>query len=346
MNANSNLATKTPTDDQLTLVSRLYYVDGLGQAEVARIANVSQAKISRMLAQAKERGIVRISVAEYDPRNRQLESSLRKSLGLTNAIVIKCGEGVDPAALRQTVGYFGGPLVRELLKSKDTVAIAGGRTICETMRHLPLADLSLRVVQAMGHVDAGIDDFDAEEVGRVLVQRLGGSFLSLNTPAFIPEKTTRNAIFKLEQVRLVRQSLREARVALVGIGTLNNSVFAERGTLTQAMIDELRSTKAVGEICGRFFDAQGKECATRWRDQVVSITFEELRNIPNVLAIASGDDRAAAIAAAARGGLIKGLMIDEAGAKAVLQFLSGSATPGTALPKRKAVAAKRGEVAR
>ena len=61
------------SDDRLRLAARLYYVDGLGQNEVAKFAKVSQAKVSRLLALARERGIVRISVADYEPRRRDLE---------------------------------------------------------------------------------------------------------------------------------------------------------------------------------------------------------------------------------------------------------------------------------
>ncbi|MFM1746963.1 MAG: hypothetical protein RLZZ188_629, partial [Verrucomicrobiota bacterium] len=62
------------SDDQLRMLARLYYVDGLGQLEVARLAKVSQAKVSRLLALARERGIVRITVADYDPRHPELEA--------------------------------------------------------------------------------------------------------------------------------------------------------------------------------------------------------------------------------------------------------------------------------
>ena len=58
------------SDERLRLVSRLYYLDGLGQSEVAKFAHVSQAKVSRLLALARERGIVRITVADYEPRRR------------------------------------------------------------------------------------------------------------------------------------------------------------------------------------------------------------------------------------------------------------------------------------
>ena len=304
------------SDDRLRLVARLYYLDGLGQSEVAKFAKVSQAKVSRLLALAKERGIVRITVADYDPRRRELEDRLRTRLGLATAIVIKSSEGSD---LRRTVGHFGAAAVDALIEPRDIVALAGGRTIHELVHHLPATRTkSLTVVQAMGTVDSSVNAFDAQELGRVLAQRLGGNFLSLNTPAFIPEKRMRDALLELEQVKMVRETLARSRVALVGLGTLANSVFVERGTLDAPMIRELERAGTVGEVCGRFIDARGEECATAWRDRVMSIPIEQLRKIPHVVGVVSGSDRSAAILAAIRGRIIKALVIDELGASALL----------------------------
>ncbi|MCX5955604.1 MAG: ECF-type sigma factor, partial [Cyanobacteria bacterium] len=59
----------TYPDEQLRVAARLYYLDGVSQTEVAKMVRVSQAKVSRLLAIARERGIVRITVEDYDPQN-------------------------------------------------------------------------------------------------------------------------------------------------------------------------------------------------------------------------------------------------------------------------------------
>ena len=307
------------SDERLRLVARLYYLDGLGQSEVARFSKVSQAKVSRLLALAKERGIVRITVADYDPRRRDLEDQVRSRFGLETVAVIKATGGLEGEDLRRAVGHFGAPVVDALIAPHQTVALAGGRTIHELVHHLPATrSKSLTVVQAMGSVDSTINGFDAQEVGRVVAQRLGGSFLSLNTPAFIPEKRTRDALLNLEQVRTVHETLDRAGVALVGLGTLANSVFVERGTLNAAMIRELQRAGVVGEVCGRFIDRDGNECATGWRDRVIGVEVDQLRKIPQVVGVVSGSDRSPAILAAITGGIIKALVIDEVGAAALL----------------------------
>jgi deoxyribonucleoside regulator len=307
------------SDDHLRLVARLYYLDGLGQGEVAKFAQVSQAKVSRLLALARERGIVRITVADYEPRRRELEAQLQRRLGLRTVVVIKSGESLDPADLRRAVGHFGAVAVDALIRARDVVALAGGRTIHELVRHLPdTGTKGLTVVQAMGSVDSSVSVFDAQEVGRVMAHRQGGSFLALNTPAFIPEKRTRDALLELDQVRSVHGYLDRANVALIGLGTLANSVFVERGTLDPAMARELERAGAVGEVCGRFIDAGGGECATAWRDRVISIQLSQLRKIPQVIGIVSGSDRTACIQAAVAGKIIKALVIDECGANVLL----------------------------
>lgn len=316
------------SDEQLRLAARLYYLDGLGQSEVARFVKVSQAKVSRLLAAARERGIVRISVAEYEPRHETLERALRKQFGLSAVAVIRTSEGATAEDARRTVGHFGAPFVAGLLPRDAVVAIAGGRSIRELVRQLAEDEgRRLTVVQAMGNIDSHVGSEDALELGRVLARRSGGSFVTLNSPAFVSDHKTRDAFLALPPIRSVHQRLAAADVALVGVGTLNNSVFAARGVLTPRDVDELAGCGAVGEICGRFFDRNGRECDSRWRDRVVSIGLEQLRRIPKVIGIVAGGDRSAAIAAAARGNLLKALVADESSGQFLARAAASPARP-------------------
>ena len=303
------------SDEQLRLAARLHYVDGLGQTEVAQFLKVSQAKVSRLLAVAKERGIVRISVVEYEPRDRALERAVRTKFGLGGVAVIKTIPDATAEDARRSVGHFGAPLVAGLLPPKSVVAIAGGRTIRELVQNLSEdKERRLTVVQAMGSIDSTVGPEDALELGRVLARRSGGHFLSLNTPAFVPDRKIRDALLALAQIHTVRERFTQANVAIVGVGTLTNSIFAARNVLSAQDMEELTRCGAVGEICGRFYDKNGRECNSHWRDRVLSIDLEQIRQIPQVIGVVAGGDRSAAIAAAIRGGLLKTLVIDDTAA--------------------------------
>ena len=308
------------SDDQLILTARLYFIEGLPQARIGKLANVSQSKISRMLALARQRGLVRVTVPEYEPRNLALEHQLQERLHI-QSLVIRAAAGSKTRDLRQVMGYFAAPIVSGWIRSGSKVAIAGGRTmqsLIESMKPFSRAQ-GVTVLQAMGNIDSSPGSYDAVELGRRLAQVSSGTFLTLNTPAILPDVETCRRLLSLQQIRAVMGGLAKADIAFVGIGTLENSVFVERKALGLREIETLREAGAVGEVLGRFYGASGKECRSPLRDRVVSLGLEKLRRIPNVVAVVSGADRKDAILAAVRGGLVKALVIDEGGASAVLE---------------------------
>jgi deoxyribonucleoside regulator len=308
----------TYTDQQLIMAARLYFLDGLGQAQIGKLVHVSQSKVSRMLALARERGLVRVTVPDYEPRHKELEGQLKGRFGV-DAVVIRAAAGLGVRELRQTVGYFAAPVVSKWIRPRQVVAIAGGRTLHALVEHMKPAGAAGGVVaaQAMGNIDSSAGDYDAVELGRHIASAWSGSFLTLNTPAILPDAAVCRQLLELEQVERVFGFLERADLTLVGIGTLENSVFVERRILSPTEIDMLRESGAVGEILGRFFDASGRECDTVFRKRVVSVPLKRLRHLRRVAAVVSGCDRSAAVAAAIRGGLVNRLVIDEGGAAAL-----------------------------
>ncbi|OAM88413.1 hypothetical protein OH491_05935 [Termitidicoccus mucosus] len=318
------------SDRLLHLAAHLYYINGMKQAQLGKYLKISQAKVSRLLSMAQERGIVRIIVADFDPRDRELEARLRTQLGLATVVVIKAPQELSPEELRKILGRFAAEEIQTMIKSKDIIAIGSGRNVRELVRNFSIStNKRITIVQSVGNVDASVHDFDAQEIGRVFSQRLGGDFLTLNMPAFVPTKRIRDALLAIDQSRVVNTYLSQARMAIVGVGTLDNSVFIERSMLREKDIAELKSAGAVGEIGGRFYDAAGRECDTRWRNQVLSIELDQLAAIPQVIGVVSGTDRSASIQAAVAGGFLKGLVIDEIGARALLETATQSAAAKT-----------------
>ncbi len=310
---------ETYNDDQLILAARLYFIEGLPQAQIGKLVNVSQSKISRMLALARQRGLVRVTVPEYEPRNAALEHRIQELFGI-ESLVIRVAAGSKTKDLRQIMGYFAAPIVAGWIRSRSKVAVAGGRTMQSLIESMKpngrLEDVT--VMQAMGNIDSSPGAYDAVELGRRLAKAANGTFLTLNTPAILPDAETCGRFLGLEQIRTVMACLAKADIAFVGVGTLENSVFVERKALGLREIETLRAAGAVGEMLGRFFDARGNECASPLRDRVVSLGLDELRRVPNVVAVVSGADRSEAIQAAIRGGLVKALVIDEGGATSLL----------------------------
>jgi len=312
------------SNEQLHLAARLYYVDGWDQAQVAELVRVSQAKVSRLLSLARKRGIVRITVADYDARQRGLESDLIKNLGLKTAIVIKSMEDLPAAKVREITAHFAAPLIESLIPPGSVVAVSGGISLQTIVHQLPMTSHAPTVVQAVGQMGAHINLWDAQELGRSIAEKWQGKFLLLNAPVYFPNKTACESMLKLEHVQSVKRAMNEAAVALIEIRAAKHSLFAD--SLGKAERDLLESSPAVGETCGRFFDSQGYECDTPLKSQSLSIEFETLRKIPQTIGVVTGQEDTLAAVAAIRGSLVKSLITDESTARAILSLVDHDLT--------------------
>ncbi|MDD5728470.1 MAG: sugar-binding domain-containing protein [Victivallales bacterium] len=307
------------SDDFLTAAARICYIDGTPQQQAARMLNVSQAKISRLLSLARQRGIVRISVDEYEPRCPELERELRQRFKLTEAIVIKALSGAGQATRVREVGYFGGRLLAPAITPGCTLGLAGGRTIMHVIDGLlTVGQPELEAVQLMGNVMSNPAPSDASEIGRKLVSGRG-RFVALNAPVFVDDRNLQQSLLKHEQIRSVFRRFAALDMALVGVGIPENSIFAAYKAVSEKDIRELYAAGVVGEICGRFFDKDGREYAGKFRDRVISIDFEQLRRIPKVFAVVSDSDRKAAMLGDIRGNLINAVLIGQNTAESLLE---------------------------
>lgn len=302
-------------------MSTLYYVEKLGQAKVSELAGVSQATVSRLLEEARRRGIVQITVKPFSAQDKELEQNLKTKYRLDFAIVIKSTASTSEENRRHALGHFAGPLISKLIKPNTIVCVAAGRHIYSLSENMhPTNSSGVTFIQAMGDISTHIKEDDAIEITRKLAKRWSGQFLRLQAPAITTNSQTYEAFVSHDQIKFVLSRMDNADLAFVGIGVHGNSVFYDRDFLKTNDINYLINKGVVGEICGHFFNRDGEECNTEYRNRVIGVSLEQLKNIPQVIAVTSGPNRAEALAAAIRGNLINSLVIDDIGARELLQL--------------------------
>jgi len=115
------------------------------------------------------------------------------------------------------------------------------------------------------------------------------------------------------------KKLNSIAFAIISIGNLSKeSTFVSSGYLKNNDLKVLAESNAVGNFCGIFFDRYGNICNTIINKKVIGIEFEKLKKIPNVVAVASGPEKAQAILGALRTGGIDILITDESTALEVI----------------------------
>jgi len=307
-------------EELLILVASLYYMENLGQAKVAQLAGISQANVSRLLSEARKRGIVTINVKPFSPRNESLEQQLIDKFGLKHAIVINSSAHRNPVQQRQAIGYFSAPYVSDMIKSNYTICLAAGRHIQALVENMRAVSNTSNVtfIQAMGHIRNEIQDDDAIEITRKLAKIWNGTSHSIQAPAITQDTETYKAFTSHRQIKSILNQMDSANLAIIGVGISSDSVFLDREFITSQNMNYIFNHGVTGEICGQFFDVNGIEANTDYRDRVVGISLDQLRATPDVVAIASNANRAQAIRAGIRGNIIKSLVLDDHCAEALI----------------------------
>jgi DNA-binding transcriptional regulator LsrR (DeoR family) len=110
--------------------------------------------------------------------------------------------------------------------------------------------------------------------------------------------------------------------AVVGIGAWRPGQSSLRSALPDQLVHALEDAGAAADMCSTVVDADGRVISSgdALQDRCISITTNQLRAIPDVVALAGGAAKASAIAAVARAGLVHRLITDSTAAQALLHL--------------------------
>src|SRR5215813_5006585 len=119
----------------LRWVAELYYLQQQGQAEIATLIGVSVSKVSRLLAEARRKGIVTITVADSLAGQSDLERELTFRLGLRGAYVAPA-RVTDAAVASRVAALTAARLLPSWLPGQGVLGLAGGYTVAVMARAL------------------------------------------------------------------------------------------------------------------------------------------------------------------------------------------------------------------
>ncbi len=298
--------------ERLYRAAQLYYEQGATQAEVAAQLQVSRPSISRMLSEARTRGIVEIRVHRPSAFGvDDLQERLRTRLGL-HEVLIASGDQ------RQRIGMGLGPLTRHALAGTelgpgDVLLIASGETTY-ALAQQRLGSFSGVVVAPTVGGQAEPDPWhQTNEVVRAFTSTSGGYPHYLFAPS-MPSQALLTALQDDPGYRQVAEDWRTAKVALVGVGA---PALSRESIARSVPRDHPNLARSVGDVCLAFFDQNGDEVTFPGHERMVRIPGESLRTVPHRIAAAVGVHKAPSIITAAKSQWFTTLITDEVTARAI-----------------------------
>lgn len=309
-------------------VARWYYEDDLSQDEIARKIAFSRSSVSRMLGEARRRGVVKIIIGHPLERQVALEAALRERFGLRLVRVADSDATVTPLVAAATAAA---EVLVEACRDATVLAASAGTTVSAVVEQLPMMSLrDLHVVQMIGALERSNPMVDSPEVTRRIAERLGGDYRQLPAPLIVANPRLAQALRREEVVANALALASHADAAILGIGAMSErgrsgQIF--RGWLTAKESEMLVRLGAVGHLCGQHYDAQGRPIASELRERVMAVPLDRLSGVKTVIGVAVGAEKVAAIRGAALGGYLDVLVTDASTAQAILRDDPGSHQP-------------------
>ena len=183
------MATVTQSDEVrlIARVARLYYESGLKQPEIARRLQLSQPKVSRLLKQAVDRDIVRITVRVPVGVHAELEEGLESTYGLLEAVVVETS-AIDEAHLMRDLGHAAAFHLETTIQPGDVIGISSwSASLLATVNamHPVTGGDNVRVVQILGGVGNPAAEVHATQLTGRLAALLNGEQIPLPVPGVV-----------------------------------------------------------------------------------------------------------------------------------------------------------------
>jgi DNA-binding transcriptional regulator LsrR (DeoR family) len=310
--------------DELRLmakVARMYYVQGIRQQGITERLQIHQSTVSRLLKRARQANLVRFSVTAPPGIFSELEDQLAATFSLKDAVVVDCPAEDD--ALVRDLGAATAYYLETTVKPGTKIGISSwSRSLFAMVDTLHPGNYCNggEVVQILG----GVGNVGMQQEALYLAQRLAGVIgatpVLLQAPAVVASAEARRVLSREPLVGKAIEHFEHLDLALVGIGSMEPSrLLASSGNVfSPEERTGLSRLGAVGDICFRFFDAQGVPIKSPLMQRVIGIEPASLKRIARVVGVAGGRKKTQAILAALLGAWIDVLIVDRRTAEALL----------------------------
>ncbi|HFG2016867.1 sugar-binding transcriptional regulator [Vibrio cholerae] len=308
--------------DLLTEIAVSYYQDGATQEEISKKYTISRAKVGRLLKQARDEGIVEITVKYHPVFSAKIEQRLIERFGVRRAL-IALDQPNDEAQRQQVAGLVSNYLT-STLKNGMVVTVGQGRNVSAVAHHVGvITPRDCKFVCSIGGIHPRGGMFNADHICRQLAKKYGGSSETLYAPAYAENPEQKRVFMQNSTVKQTLDLARKADIALVGIGDMSeNSYMVDLGWFTPEEVVQSRLNQGVvGDFAGHdFFDVHGRIANTVMNDRVIGLGIDEFRPIAEVIAIAAENSKPLALLGALRTGAIDVIATSVSNALTVLNL--------------------------
>jgi len=292
--ATEQVASESRTDRLRIRAAWMYFVEQMTQNEIADVLGVGRVTIVRMLADARSRNEVKISIESELSEIVRLERALEKTFGLQQALVAPLSTpDADPIpAISAKTGSF----LSDTMKSGMRVGVGWGRTLFSSLPFINAKSLTdFKVISLLGGVGV-VRRFNPAEFAWRFAQIFQGDGYLIPTPAVVDSVETKIALVERCGLQEVFEMANVLDAVLLSVGGIASATtFSRGGFLREADREALLARGAVGDLLFHFFDRNGDLVDHPVNSHVMSVDVDRLRKAPIRILTSGGAEKTEAL---------------------------------------------------
>lgn len=280
-------------------VSWLYHVENYTQNDIANQLGINRVMVVRLLAEARRRNEVRVSISSPLSDMIALERALETTFGIKQAIVAPFADAEgDPT---KVIAAAAGMLISGLMHSGMVVGVGWGRTLYNTLPFIAGAALDdFRVVSLLGGISAA-RRFNPAEFAWQFAELFKGEGFLVPAPAVVDSPETKHALLERCGLAAIFEMADKLDVALLSVGGISTLTTSYRtGYLSEADRRSLIDAGAVGDVLYNFIDREGNVIDHEVNSRVISVNLDRLRRTPERVLVSGGPEKLQALQASLR----------------------------------------------
>lgn len=298
----------------------MYYEEGLTQAVIAKKMRISRPVISKILQQAKESGIVSISIKDESAYTVELGLRLEKKYQLDDVIIIPTNEQKHAQTIKLDVSRAAAFYFKEHLKSEMSIGLSWGTTLADMIDEVPYQSFpTINVCPLVGGVSSEHLYFDTNHLVFRLAEKLNSRCQYFYAPALAENSELANVLNRSQLVGRAMTQAKNVDFAIIGVGNPNeSSTWKQLGYITEKELTIIKQSGVKGDAVASLFDKNGQTVNNEICERMLGIKVEDLVNIPEVMVIGCGEEKAESIKPLLLGKCCTILVVDQLIAEALV----------------------------
>ncbi len=295
----------------------LYHVEGCTQNDIATQLGINRVMVVRLLADARRRNEVRITISAPLTELLLLEREMEARFDINRVIVAPFADPeADPV---KVIAAAAGNFISGEMKAGMTVGVGWGRTLFNTLPFITGATLeNFRVVSLLGGI-AAARRFNPAEFAWQFAELFQGEGFLIPAPAVVDCPETKHALLERCGLSAIFEMADKLDVALLSCGGISSLTTSYRtGYLSEADRRSLIEAGAIGDVLYNFIDENGNLVDHEVNSRVISVNLARLRRTPERVLISGGKDKLIALRAAIQTIAPTTLIVDEQTALALI----------------------------